>query len=323
MNALKNINTILEPVILGEEDANQGHMIKVCKELPKIHEALERGGGEEELNRIRMNREHSERLWNLRNEKKESENKFMMYINRHLGDCYVGRCSDCDEIGCEEQKYYDRELTIIPELNNDYIRHGERQYCEECIDDKCRVCMDCGDWRVNDTIFEIDECFSGGTEFICADCVYHKEEYFSCEFCASYRHTCERGDIDNCECCLECIEGQMKVNNYYLEDNEGEDLVKVSSFYSKYNEIDEEEKQRQLIEYRKRRRGSAVNLIKSVYKGYKTRKYLREIKCPDIHFRTYEEWEEYCVNEIKRIKEYLSGERVCSPQSQLAIHIFK
>lgn len=243
MDALKNINTILEPVILGEEDANQGHMIKVCKELPKIHEALERGGGEELR---RMDREHCEqlsryrnRLWNMRQKKRESENKFMTHINRHLGDCYVGRCSDCDEIGCEEQKYYDTELTIIPELNNDYIRHGERQYCEECIDDKCRVCMDCGDWRVNDTIFEIDECFSGGTEFICADCVYHNEEYFSCEFCASYRHTCERGDIDGCECCLECIEGQMKVNNYYDgEDYEGEEgnlhLVKVSSFYSKY-----------------------------------------------------------------------------------------
>lgn len=66
-----------------------------------------------------------------------------------------------------------------------------------------------------------------------------------------------------------------------------------------------------------------VNIIKSRYKGYKTRKYEKGI-WDKVAFGTHSAHDLYFINqEYGRIKEYLAGTRMCSPQSLISLHIYE
>ncbi len=272
MNALKNINAILEPVILGEEDANQGHMIKVCKELPKIHEALERGGGEEEFNRMNyervgmierqqaridrqelQRREYQARVVDLRDrvrdleqEKINNEDVLMAFITCSDYDFEIGRCGDCNCMCVTDGAIDIKSMNIIEGLD----LYDNCQYCEDCVDTFCQVCRDCGEYRLNENVEELD----GGSE-LCVECLKDTKKYVNCDSCSDYKfkedccsiiEDCgclDKGD-NICHNCLDnrCEEGKkcydgcsvISVCDYYIDKEKGNNnYLSVSNYYMK------------------------------------------------------------------------------------------
>jgi len=255
MDALENINSILEPVILGEEEANQGHMIKICKELPKIHEALERGGGEEEFNRMNyervgmierqqrhierqelQRREYQARVVDLRDrvrdleqEKIKNEDLLMSFITCSDYDFEIGRCQECECMCVTDGAMDIKSMNIIEGLDG----FVDENYCQDCVDTFCQVCRDCEDYRLNDNVEELD-----GGEYVCVVCLDNSGRYVKCQNCCDYKfkddccsiiENC--GNLDKgdsiCRNCLDnrCEEGkkfgdgcsEISVCDYYMD----------------------------------------------------------------------------------------------------------
>ena len=261
MENIKKINDILEPVILGEEDANQGHIVKICKEIPKIFDALQTPNGVPQLQHSALMNRHnavfgelmikSARLKNL-------ESWLFKYEDEIFGNNEsLFRCVKCEEILVSTRCGFINEGDEI----SDVVRVSNMCYCEDCFDNEeeirdyqtCQMCEE-DYWEDDSDIHEykVIQKKKGEMSFykqdiinICCNCNNHTGCYecVKCEcliisaelsgYITSYDY-CEDSakslpHIADKQFCLTCWNIERKNNEFKDMDD---DVIKVSNYYN-------------------------------------------------------------------------------------------
>ena len=179
MDALKMINTIIEPVILGEEEVKQGHIIMLCKEIPKIHDALS-NENTLDIEFYRGRREHDREVIRELREELRIADSAQRYLNRVMVSNQKDELARnvCNCFKCQE--YWNVEDCVWVKGGGD-----ENVVCEVCMEDDCdgevEPCMFCSDNCWKNSMMNIKGDISG---LSCEECC--QSECCNCGICGYY-----------------------------------------------------------------------------------------------------------------------------------------